>query len=729
MVWAALKSNRARVHRAFAAAILLLTCLAIPAHADKKTEARDQFASAVKMRTMLEGYLEKDRARSDYVATVAAFHKVYLITPDADDATSALIAEAELYTEMGRLYDPAYYKSAIAMYSFLAKQYPGSRYRGGCLLAVAKIQQDDLKKPDEAEATYKEYLKLYPHSAKTEEVRQALNALSHPDEENSPAPAQVAQTASDHTGTAADEHVDKADRTGNTNQVDPVDQAAKMLPVDAPQVSPKAVDDGLPVVKDFKTWNSADSARIVVNLGNTIDFKSARIASPERIYFDLYKAQMGPRIPRQPVSIEGGMLKAIRVAQNKPETVRVVLDVEGAKDYSAFLVANPYRLVIDLRSRPEPAGAHAELASNAPASAAAPTAQTPDASPSAKSAKIGDALPATPPNRAAETVSVSANAASKPIIAPEASPAVATTSTSRTESKAAKTHLKTTLTESIDLDPPTVPQPNHDGERSLTRALGLKISRIVIDAGHGGHDTGTIGPHGVLEKDVCLDVALRLGNLIEQRLPGADVVYTRKDDTFVPLEERTQIANDAKADLFISIHANSSEDPSARGIETYYLNFATSAEAMETAARENANSQESMHDLQDLIKKIARNDKIEESKDLAQDIQDSLTGRLQLVSHSEKDRGVKKAPFVVLIGANMPSVLSEISFLSNPYDENLLRKAAQRQRIAEGLYRGIAEYLESLNSLTPNRAKLVTDNHIPGTRLADGTVAPAGNPK
>ena len=126
------------------------------------------------------------------------------------------------------------------------------------------------------------------------------------------------------------------------------------------------------------------------------------------------------------------------------------------------------------------------------------------------------------------------------------------------------------------------------GRRSLSRALGLKISRIVIDPGHGGHDTGTIGPHGLMEKDLCLDVALRLGRLIEEKLPGAEVIYTRKDDTFVPLEERTAIANEAKADLFISVHANSSHDAAARGIETYYLNFATSEESMEVAARENA---------------------------------------------------------------------------------------------------------------------------------------------
>jgi N-acetylmuramoyl-L-alanine amidase len=706
MASAALKSNTVRVLCAFVAASLLLSCLTAPTRADKKSDAREQFARAVKMRTMLEGYLEKDRSRSDYVETVAAFHKVYLITAHADDATSALIAEAELYTEMGRLYDPAYFKSAIAMYSFLMKQYPGSRYRGEGLLSVAKIQGDDLNQPERAEATYQEYLKLFPHSAKTEEVRQALNELNHPHRDS----------GSTMHGEAASDRVDRAgqaDRVASPNQADLLDQAAKMLPVDAPEVSPKAVENGLPSLKDFKTWNSPDSARIVVNLANTVDFKSARIASPERIYFDLYKAQVGPKVSRQPVAEQGGILRAIRIAQNKPETVRVVLDVDGAREYSAFLVANPYRLVIDLRSRPD--ASHAEVADAAAGSSAAPEppaqVTAPDSAPLAK---------------AAETLSVGANAtlAAEPGASPPSAKSIP-----KAELRGATVHPRMTLRESAVVEPPSEPQPNRDGERSLTRALGLKINRIVIDAGHGGHDTGTIGPHGLLEKDVCLDVALRLGNLIEKRLPGADVIYTRKDDTFVPLEARTQIANDAKADLFISIHANSSEDPSARGVETYYLNFATSAEAMEVAARENANSQESMHDLQDLIKKIARNDKIEESKDLAEDIQDSLTGRLELVSRNERNRGVKKAPFVVLIGANMPSVLSEISFLSNPYDENLLRKASQRQRIAEGLYRGIATYLESLNSLSPNKAKLITDNHIPDARLADGTVASSGNPK
>jgi len=246
------------------------------------------------------------------------------------------------------------------------------------------------------------------------------------------------------------------------------------------------------------------------------------------------------------------------------------------------------------------------------------------------------------------------------------------------------------------------PQPTRDGQSTLTRALGLKIGRLVIDPGHGGHDTGTIGPTGLMEKDLCLDVALRLGKIIAQRLPGADIVYTRSDDTFIPLEERTNIANQAKADLFISIHANSSHDQAARGIETYYLNLKGSPEAMEVAARENASSQEGVHDLEDLVKKIARNEKIDESREFAEDIQDSLSKRIQKSARIARNRGVRKAPFVVLIGADMPSILTEVSFLSNPSDEKLLKKPEYRQRIAEGLFQGIVSYLQSLNSVTLN---------------------------
>ena len=240
--------------------------------------------------------------------------------------------------------------------------------------------------------------------------------------------------------------------------------------------------------------------------------------------------------------------------------------------------------------------------------------------------------------------------------------------------------------------------PTASGDRSLIRALGLKIGKIVIDPGHGGHDTGTIGPNGLEEKDLVLDVGRRLGKLLQARL-GADVVYTRKDDTFIPLETRTSIANQEQADLFVSIHANSSRDPDARGVETYYLNFTSSAEALDVAARENAASDKSVYELQDLVKKIALKEKIEESREFASNVQRALHSGLAAKNPGIRDRGVKKAPFIVLIGANMPSILAEISFVSNPGDERRLQTSDYRQRIAESLYRGISKYVSGLSGV------------------------------
>jgi N-acetylmuramoyl-L-alanine amidase len=269
---------------------------------------------------------------------------------------------------------------------------------------------------------------------------------------------------------------------------------------------------------------------------------------------------------------------------------------------------------------------------------------------------------------------------------------------------AEQTKPKAVKTRSSKVPPPSLEtvtheaQPTSSGERSLIRALGLKIGRIVIDPGHGGHDTGTIGPNGLQEKDVVLEVGRRLGKLLETRL-GAEVVYTREDDTFIPLETRTAIANQEQADLFISIHANSSDDPSARGVETYYLNFTSSHDALEVAARENAVSEKSIHELQDLVKKIALKEKIEESHEFAADVQQSLYSGLASKSPAIRDRGVKKAPFIVLIGANMPSILAEISFVSNPTDEKKMETAEYRQRMAESLYRGIAKYVSGLSGV------------------------------
>ena len=218
----------------------------------------------------------------------------------------------------------------------------------------------------------------------------------------------------------------------------------------------------------------------------------------------------------------------------------------------------------------------------------------------------------------------------------------------------------------------------------------------MIDAGHGGHDQGTEGPHGLVEKELVLDVAQRVGKLIEERL-NAEVIYTRSDDTFIPLEGRTAIANQKKADLFLSIHANSSPFPRIAGMETFYLNFSDSKDALDVAARENASSQKSVFELQDIIQKITLHEKLDESREFAGRLQAALYSFSSRNLPGQKNRGVKKAPFVVLIGANMPSVLAEIGFLSNSREETLLKKPDYRQKLAESLYRGISKYAEGLS--------------------------------
>ncbi len=401
-------------------------------------------------------------------------------------------------------------------------------------------------------------------------------------------------------------------------------------PVEGKTPAGSRVDgQALPNVTAIQASSTGTDARIVVLLDEPVQYESARIGSPDRIYFDLHKTRLGPSVEQKTVPVQGGLLKWVRTAQNSDDVVRLVLEADGSKDYSAQLLSNPNRLVIDV---------HAE-----------PTADL----------KPGNSLDAT----------------------------VQTTGVLPTPG-AAKT----------------------EKQISLARELGLKINRIVIDPGHGGFDTGTMGPRGLLEKNLCLDVALRLGRLIEANIPGAEVVYTRKDDRHVPLEERTALANDANADLFISIHANSSQSPEIRGVETYYMSLANSREARELAARENTDGQSSLHDLPGLLRQIAKSDKIRESRQLAVEIQNALSQRLQLVSRQETNRGVKRAPFLVLTGANMPAVLSEISFVSNASDENLLLEGTQRQRVAEGLYHGIASYFESMHGAPQKRQKFVSEN-------------------
>lgn len=644
----------------FAALGVVSACMifspATRAKTPKHAQAKAQYAKAQAMRKALETEPRDSRTLAEYKKLVAAYQRVYLLTPSAPETTEALFANAELYHDMGDLFDSIYYKSSVVTYKFLLSQYPLNKYRADSLFAMGLIEKDDLHQTTEAEDAFHSYVKKFPRTPQADEARKELAELA----EGQGSPAVDTETP----GIEQTSEQAQSAKSANGGQQD--NSAATDASAPKPGEPSK--------VMDIRTWNADDYSRVVVDLNGSVKYEAARIKHPDRIYFDLYKARLGPSVKDKEVPVENGFLKNIRVAQNKSGVVRLVLDVQSVEGYSAFLLPDPYRLVIDVHGA-EPVVSKTSAAVPEVGRLAGDSQGRSENDPAANSG--GAASGGVSASAASATPRRTLNGRSQPL---KAIPA----------------------------------KPMHDGERSLTRALGLKISRIVIDPGHGGYDTGTIGPHGVLEKNVCLDVALRLGKLIQKKLPGTQVIYTRKTDVFVPLEERTAIANQAKADLFISIHANSSRDHAARGIETYYLNFTSSPEALEVASRENALSESSIHQLQDLIKQIARNDKVEESRELATDIQDSLTHQLRQISTAEKNRGVKKAPFVVLIGADMPSVLSEISFLSNKTDERMLGKPMERQKIAQGIFRGVESYLSSLNSLNYNKTKLMSDRQAEG---------------
>jgi len=706
-------SDRSQRARRLGAALLLLLLPVLPLQARGKSEAwaRTQYSTAERMREALNNLPSAQQSRREYERVIAAYRRVYYGSPTCSKADPSVVAVAELLTEMGRRFnDDKALRSAIGQYKFLRREYPGSRDRVDALFSMGQIYQDDLKDQAQAKQVFEEFLHRYPHHHLASEARKALAE-----------PVQQAGLRSKDADDSDDDSSAPKTRSGKPNSGQSLKPAAAENA--APKPDAEDADRKVAHVTSVRHWSKPGYTRVAIGLERDIKFDAQRIDNPERIFFDLLDTNLTSTLLGKTFDVDDGLLKKIRVAQFQPGTARIVLEVEERSDYTTFLLTNPPRLIIDVHSRDihpdtqarngqanvgardghDPASPDGEAADEKPVKMAAPAVA--EGKPQGK----GSA------RNPASLTSVASDAGTRKIVVDaddDDDPSPATVAKLDPPEIKPQTRAATTLTRPRAVKgssrskskPPVIfpdvreASPTANGDRSLIRALGLKIGKIVIDPGHGGHDTGTIGPNGLEEKDLVLDVGRRLGKLLQARL-GADVVFTRKDDTFIPLETRTSIANQEQADLFVSIHANSSRDPDARGVETYYLNFTSSAEALDVAARENAASDKSIHELQDLVKKIALKEKIEESREFASNVQRALHSGLAAKSPGIRDRGVKKAPFIVLIGANMPSILAEISFVSNPGDERRLRTPDYRQRIAESLYRGISKYVSGLSGV------------------------------
>ena len=430
----------------------------------------------------------------------------------------------------------------------------------------------------------------------------------------------------------------------------PVSRPAAVVSTPAP--APSSSLDAV-TIREIRRASLADGVvRVTIEMDGEALFRQERLDNPRRLFFDVRGARASDSLQDATLKFTDGVVRVIRLGRRPNNTTRVVMDMDGVESHSVFTLYNPYRVIVDFKGGV-----------------------------------------ASPP-----AVSVATSGVSAPPLVPivreklELEPAV-------TPDVVAVPKPPATPLAPV----PTVPSANLNGQFSLARQLGLGISRIVIDAGHGGHDPGARA-NGVNEAELVLDVAGRLRALLEKQ-PTIEVTMTRGTDVFVPLEQRTAIANRQGADLFLSIHANASRNSKARGVETYFLNFASNPEAEAVAARENSTSGGQMHSLPEILRAIALNNKIDESRDFADMVQKSMVSKLSARNGQIRDLGVKQAPFVVLIGAGMPSVLAEISFLTNKQDAQLLKTGAYRQQIAEALFEAILRYQGGLKKMRTVAAK------------------------
>jgi N-acetylmuramoyl-L-alanine amidase len=675
--------------------VLLLLLPALPLHARGKSEAwaRTQYSTAERLRETLNSLPSAQQNRQEYQRVIASYRRVYYGSPASSKADPSVVAVAELLAEMGRRFDDQkILHSAIGQYKFLRREYPGSRDRCNALFTIGQIYQDDLRDPAQAKLVFEEFLHRYPRNHLADEARKALAE-----------PVQQAGLRSEDENDSDDDSKAPKGRAGNPNSGKSLTPAAADGATTATDVEDSNQSGTVAHVTSIRHWSNLEYTRIAIGLEKDIKFESQRLDHPERIFFDLLNTNLASTLVDKTVDVDDGVLKKIRVAQFQPGKSRIVLEVADRSDYTTFVLTDPPRLIIDLHGKDlhgkdvHSKDIPSKDISDKQAAQAQETTRKP-APPTPVASGNGGRKTVVEADDEEDDSAVTVAKLDPPQIKPAARTPIMLPAPALTLPTLAKSSKPSRGKPAVIFPDVREASPTARGDRSLIRALGLKIGRIVIDPGHGGHDTGTIGPNGLEEKDLVLDVGRRLGKLLQARL-GADVVYTRKDDTFIPLETRTSIANQEQADLFVSIHANSSRDPDARGVETYYLNFTSSAEALDVAARENAASDKSIHELQDLVKKIALKEKIEESREFASNVQRALHSGLAVKSPGIRDRGVKKAPFIVLIGANMPSILAEISFVSNPGDERRLQTSDYRQRIAESLYRGISKYVSGLSGV------------------------------
>ncbi|MGE5172424.1 MAG: N-acetylmuramoyl-L-alanine amidase [Betaproteobacteria bacterium] len=553
----------------------------------------------------------------------------------------------------------SYWIDCIRTFELVEKRYPKSTNAADACFDRAGIYQELYqynkysRDISEALQSYRKCQSAYPNHARAPEALYRVIEISLDIKKDNATAAEayasLVETYSDSAWTTkAKARINPSGRQNKRLMQEPEIRKTPVPTFAAPGRSKRGV------VKNIRYWSAGAYTRIVIDQDGPIRFQAQELRNPDRLVFDILNARVDDSVNKDPLPVNDGILRQVRTRQHAPDIVRVVLDLASIKSYAAFPLHDPDRLVIDVT------GEGGRVGENRVASAETDTEK--------KELPENEQKPGSDQEPVSEPIS-------EPMSEPQATA------------------------------PPVQKMPEVNtsvgGKLSLSRQLGLKIRTIAIDAGHGGHDPGAIGKSGLREKIITLDIAKRLAALVKDRL-GCNVVMTRDRDVFIPLEERPFIAKSKGADLFVSIHVNATRKRKTRGIETYVQSLrASDRDAMATAARENAMSTKKLSELKTELDRIfadlTRDDKIEESLYLADSVQGSLVNNLRQVNRHADDlkTRIKRAFFYVLINTEMPSILAEVGFISNPEEEQLLKSDSYRQSIAEALYQGVKKYVEA----------------------------------
>lgn len=577
-------------------------------------------------------------SRDNWLKGTRNFRRIYLSSPNSDLAPACLFMLGKLYGDMHTHFHEAKdLEESISYFKDTTRLFPRHRLADDSYFSLAKTLLDKKKDPTDASKYLVEIVSNYTSGDMRPKAEKLLKILSK-------------------------EH----------------DIALPNVMVSS------SAENKLNYVLPVKYWSSDDYTRVVIMASGPVNYKEVLLKetanSPRRLYIDFKKSYIEPRY-RTPVPIEDGLLRRIRTGQFSPDTVRVVLDIESIGNYKIFNLPDPFRVVIDVRGKSQEVVPTPTIAATS-----AKVSVPPDG---VQKTTVAVSLPASVPTdtlakiRARQKKKTSSQKnyqkeKDSDIIILRDYKKIAYANSAKRETRIDK------------VNNPQTPGLN----LSLAQQLGLGVKKIIIDPGHGGKDPGAMA-FGLKEKDIVLNIATKLAPVLEKEL-NCQVMLTRDKDVFIPLEERTAIANTQNADLFISLHINAHPSTDVRGLETYYLNLTTNAEAMRVAARENATSTHQMSDLQNILSDIMKNSKINESSRLAQQVHNSILSEAASDGYADiKNLGVKQAPFYVLIGAEMPAILIEIAFISNENDAKNLQAPSFITMLTREIADGIRTYVNN----------------------------------